>query len=74
MTVYVVIDSQVGEVLGVCMSEELALCIIVQYATQHNLDLSGIKSEESKYDPTCTYVTVEGWEFMVVERTLIEEE
>lgn len=74
MTVYVAIDSQVGEVLGVCMSEELALRTIVLCAIRQNLDLSGTKEEKNKYDPSLTYITIEGYEYMIVERELIEEE
>lgn len=74
MEVYVAIDSQVGEVLGVCMSEELALRTIVLSAIRQNLDLSGTKEEKNKYDSSCTYITIEGYEYMIVERELIEEE
>ncbi len=74
MTVYVAINSQDGNVLGVCMSQELALRTIVQFATDNNLDLSKINSEESKYDPTCIYITFGNCEYMIVERELIEEE
>lgn len=74
MEVYVAIDSQVGEVLGVCMSEELALRTIVLSAIRQNLDLSGTKEEKNKYDPSCTYITIEGYEYMIVERELVEEE
>lgn len=73
MTVYVVINSQDGEVLGVCMSEELALRTIVQFATDNNLDLSEIDSEKSTYDASYTYITIENLECMIIERELIEE-
>ena len=74
MTVYVAIDSQDGEVLGVCMSEELALRTIVLSAIRQNLSLSGIKEEKSEYDSTCTYITFGNCEFQIIERELIEEE
>jgi hypothetical protein len=71
ITVYVVINSQDGEVLGVYLSEDSAIGAIIQYAVDNKLDFSTRTFERSEYDPTYSYVTIGGCEHTIVERQLI---
>lgn len=74
MTVYVAINSQDGDVLGVYLSKDSAIGTIIQYAVDNKLDFSKRTFEISKYNPTYTYITFGNCEFVIVERKLIEEE